>query len=145
MSTEQFITIDANDVYLYQTSAVSNYTINVILLGGNLNLQYQFTFGKDTIAQLQNYRADKMIIAADGVSINHGLTTYHYQEVDVSCQMMDRANEVIAVVDYSKIGKEGFAYIAPLDSIDILITNLDSDNVQELDAIRREEINVKQA
>lgn len=121
-----------------------NNTINVILVGGNLDLQYQFTAGNDTVVQLQKYRADKMIIATDGISAKHGLTTYHYKEVDVSRQMIERANEVIAVADDSKIGREGFAFITSLDSIDILVTNKCNTNNEEIIEIRKKDIIVEE-
>lgn len=123
---------------------VYNNSINVILLGGNLDLKYQFTFGDDTIAQLNKYRADKMILATDGISEAHGLTTYHYQEADVSRLMIERANSVIVVADHSKIGKEGFAYIAPLESIDVLVTDFSRDSAPELEAFRGKGILVEE-
>lgn len=124
---------------------VYNNTINVILLGGDLDLQYQFTYGNDTVAQLQNYRADKMIIATDGVSAKYGLTTFHNREAEVSRSMIDRSNKVIAVADYSKIGKEGFSYISTLEKIDVLVTNKHEENAEELNAIRQSGIIVKEA
>ena len=110
-----------------------------------MDLKYQFTHGSDTIEQLRKYRADKIIIATDGVSANHGLTTYHYQEADVSRHMIERANEVIAVADYSKIGKEGFAFIAALDRINALVTNASDIKQEELNDMRRKGIVVWEA
>lgn len=138
------LTVVTNSLQVAQEFVYHN-TVNVILLGGNLDLQYQFTYGNDTVAQLQKYRADKMIIATDGVSAEHGLTTYHYREADVSCQMINRVNQVVAVADYSKIGKEGFAYISPLNSIDFLVTNKNEANQDELAAIRKKGIEVELA
>jgi DeoR/GlpR family transcriptional regulator of sugar metabolism len=123
---------------------VYNNSVNVILLGGNLDLQYQFTYGTDTISQLQKYRADKMILAIDGISVKHGLSTYHYLEADVSRLMIDRANTVIAVADHSKIGKEGFSHIDPITSVDILVTGRHEENIAELDEIRIMGIDVKE-
>ncbi len=145
LASRKNLTIVTNSLQIAREFGYHN-TINVILLGGNLDFQYQFTFGNDTVAQLQKYRADKMIIATDGVSAKHGLTTYHYKEADVSCQMIDRANEVIAVADHSKIGKEGFSYICPLDIIDVLVTDKQDSNIEEeLEAIRQKGITIKEA
>jgi DeoR/GlpR family transcriptional regulator of sugar metabolism len=36
-----------------------NPTFQIILLGGNFNSQYFFTYGDDAVAQLRKYRADK--------------------------------------------------------------------------------------
>lgn len=130
------LTIVTNAMQIAQ-EFVCNKLVNLIFLGGNLDPQYQFTFGSDTLMQLQKYRADKMIIAMDGISHEHGVTTYHYQEADVSRQMIERVSEVIAVADYSKIGKEGFYPIAPFSSINTLITNESCAGAQELDRLRQ--------
>ena len=137
------LTIVTNAVQIAEEFVFNN-TVNVILLGGNMNLKYKFTFGNDTVAQLQKYRADKMVLATDGISINHGLTTYHFQEADVSRCMIERSNSVIAVADHSKIGKEGFSYIAPLDSINTLVTDSNYENAHELDAFRSKGIVVEE-
>jgi len=116
---------------------VYNNSVNVILLGGNMDLKYQYTYGNDTIAQLSKYRADKAVIAADGFSVDHGLTTYHHQEADVSRCMIERANSVIAIADHSKIGKEGFARIASFKSVDTLVTDGHPGIISELERFRR--------
>jgi len=137
------LTVVTNSVLITQEFAYNRF-VNVILLGGNLDLQYQFTFGNDTITQLQRYRADKVFISTDGLSVKHGLTTYHHQESDVSRQMVERAKKVIAVADYSKIGKEGFSNTVPISSIDVLVTNEYSANKPELDEIRQKGIVVEE-
>ena len=124
---------------------VYNNSVNVILLGGNMDLLYQYTYGNDTIAQLSKYRADKTVIAADGFSVDHGLTTYHHQEADVSRCMIERANTVIAVADHSKIGKEGFSRIAPFESVDILVTDRYPDTMSELERFRSMRVAVEEA
>ena len=107
---------------------------NVILLGGNFNPQYQFTYGEDALSQLRRYKTDKLILSADGVDSQLGLTTHHYQEADVSRAMLDRVNQSIVVADFTKIGRENFAHIAGIDRVDRLITNISADS-EELDRI----------
>ena len=108
---------------------------NVILLGGNYNPQYQFTYGEDAIQQLRLYKTYKLFLSADGVDSICGLTTHHYQEADVSRAMLERVNQTIIVADYSKIGRENFANIAPIDCVDKLITNETADK-EILDVLR---------
>ena len=119
-----------------------NPSIKVILLGGDIEFNSQFTYGNDTITQLSKYRANKYIQSIDGVSIDHGITTYHHQEVDVSRLMMERVNQVIALADHSKIGKEGFSFIAPLDSINTLITDSNELNEKVLSEIETRGVEV---
>jgi DeoR/GlpR family transcriptional regulator of sugar metabolism len=118
--------------------------INIILLGGSINTQYSFTYGDDTISQLKRYKADKLILSIDGISAGAGLTTYHFQESEVNKVMIERANNTIAAADYSKIGRESFLHVAPVDMIDYLVTN-DSANRQELDKIEAKGVEIKLA
>jgi len=133
------LTVVTNALLVAQEFVYSR-TVNVIMLGGDFDFQYQFTYGIDAINQLQKYRADKTILGTDGVGVNHGLTTYHHQEVEVSRLMIERSNEVIVVADYSKIGKEGFSNTTGISSIDTLVTNKSDANKGELDALRAQGI-----
>lgn len=134
------LTIVTNSLAVAQELSYQN-NINVILLGGSLDPRYQFTYGDDAQCQLKKYKADKMIIAVDGVSAGSGLTTYHYLEVEVSRQMIQRANQTIVVADYNKIAREGFAYIDAITSIDTLVTNKKADK-EELSRISEQGIEV---
>ena len=138
------LTVVTNALLIAQEFVYDN-SVNVILLGGNLDLQHQFVFGNDTLAQLQKYHADKMIISTDGISVKRGLTTYHHQETDVSRQMIERSNQVIAIADHSKIGREGFSYIAPLSSLHTVVADAYAGNETELEEVRKQGIEVVEA
>ncbi len=134
------LTVVTNSVMIAQELAhLQNFT--VILLGGNYNYQYQFTYGDDTISQLQRYKTDKLILSVDGISSTEGLTTHHHQEAEVDRLMLQRVNQVIVVADYSKIGRENFASIAPPDVTDILITNHTADQ-EELESLAAQGIEI---
>ena len=141
LSERHNLTVVTNSVLIAQELVCGN-MINVVLLGGNIDTQYQFTFGDDTVRQLQKYRANKVIIATDGISANNGLTTYHPKSVEVSSQMIERAYETIVVADNTKIGKEGFSFIAPISVVNVLVTNKHSENNSELEALRKKGVAV---
>ena len=133
LKKKKALTVVTNSISIAQELAhLPNF--NIILLGGSYNYQYQFTFGDDTIRQLQNYKTDKLILCVDGVSSAFGLTTQHYQEAEVNRIMLQRVNQIIVVADFSKIGRENFATIAPLEAVDTLITNRSASR-EELDSI----------
>lgn len=116
--------------------------IHIILLGGNFDPQYQFTYGDDTINQLDKYRASKLILSVDGISLNNGITTFHHLEAEVNRQMAARVNKIIIVADYTKIGRTSFAHINSIDGIDILITNQRA-NQEELNKIAKRNIEIR--
>lgn len=134
------LTVVTNSLIVAQELAqIQNF--NVILLGGNFNNQYQFTYGDDAVRQIQKYKTDKLILSVDGVSADFGLTTHHHQEAEVNRMMMERVNQVVIVADYSKIGRENFATISSLENVDMLITNSNA-NADELNNIKTKGIHV---
>ena len=94
----------------------------VVLLGGMLDGDYQFTYGDDTINHINKYMANKLIMSVDGISAG-GVTTHHHSEVETTKAMMARASYVIVVADGTKVGRTGFASICPVSEIDLLITD----------------------
>ncbi len=116
------LTVVTNSVAVAQESDRYR-NMEIVLLGGNINAQYQFTYGDDTLNQLKKYRVDKLILSVDGVSAEEGISTGFLSEAEVDRQMIRRANKVIIATDYTKIGRVSFANIDPIDSTDYLVTN----------------------
>lgn len=135
------LTIVTNSLSIAQ-EVINFNKANVILLGGNFNVQYQFTYGDDTLNQLKKYKADKLILSADGVSAEEGVTTYHYLESEVNRQMISRVNQTIVVADYTKIGRASFAHIDLIENIDFVITNKKA-SCDEIELIREKGVEVK--
>lgn len=50
--------------------------ITAILLGGEINARYQFTYGNDTLRKLGEFHADKAILSVDGICAESGISTY---------------------------------------------------------------------
>ncbi len=109
---------------------------NVILLGGELDSKYQFTYGQDAIHQLENYHASKCILSVDGVSADAGLTLYYSNEAELARKMIECSDMTIVAADSSKLGKNVFARITDASKSDILVTNK-SDNFDELAKLRK--------
>ena len=98
-------------------------TFRIILLGGEINAQYSFTYGENVKEQLARFRADWAILSIDGVCPDAGLTTYHAEEGAVDRIMMERAKRAMIVADSSKLGHESFYRISGLDGGKCLITD----------------------
>jgi DeoR family transcriptional regulator, aga operon transcriptional repressor len=69
------------------------------------------------------------------------LTDTHLLEVGLKKAVIERAQQVIAIVDGSKFGRLGLASFAAIDQISCLITD-DSAPEDILDALRRAGVNV---
>ena len=104
----------------------------LILLGGRLSGDAVFTHGKDAIRQMAQYKADKLFLSVNGVSLTSGLTTRHAMVADLFMQMIERANEVIVLADDSKFGFESFCHVCDLTAVDKIIMNETENNREAL-------------
>ncbi|MBN2072603.1 MAG: DeoR/GlpR transcriptional regulator [Actinobacteria bacterium] len=135
------LTVVTNSILIAQEAGHYR-NIHVILLGGNIDHRNQFTYGDDTINQLSRYRADKLVLSVDGISMGNGITTFSHLETEVCRQMSERVNKIIVVADYTKIGRTSFSYIKPVDGLDILVTDKKADR-DELNKISKRNIEIK--
>ncbi len=98
-------------------------TFRILLLGGECNAQYSFTYGDNAKEQLARYSADWAILSIDGVCPEAGLTTYHAEEAMIDRMMMERAKKTMVVADSSKLGRESFSKVSGLDGVDCWVTD----------------------
>lgn len=97
--------------------------VHLILLGGIYSPQQEVLVGPAALASLQGLHADKMFLGAGGLSLEVGATTATVLDAEVDRACVGISEQVIAVVDSSKIGRRGLASVVPLTEIDILITD----------------------
>lgn len=116
------ITIITNSIPIAR-ELVQQTGIKLIFLGGEVNAEAVFTYGWDAVAQLEQYKANKLILSASGLSCSAGLTTRHMEAADLLRKMIDRTQTVIAVADDTKIGFESFCHVGDLGVVDMLMTN----------------------
>jgi DeoR family fructose operon transcriptional repressor len=99
--------------------------ITVQLLGGRVRGLTQATVGEQTLRALDTMRVDVAFIGTNGVSVRHGLSTPDDDEAAVKRAMVRCADFVVVVADSSKLGREEFISFAPLNSVDVLVTDSD--------------------
>ncbi len=101
-------------------------SFRVILLGGEVNTKYKFTYGGDAQDQLSRYQADWAIMAIDGISMKKGITTYHAEEATIDRIMMKGAKQIVIAADHTKIGRAGFMKVCDcVGNITLVINRAD--------------------
>lgn len=95
----------------------------IILLGGELRPNELSTSGFLTDMGLHQFCVDKAIIGVGGITVEAGITDYHIQEGKARRLMVDAAEKVIAVTDYSKFGVNAFIHICELKRIETIVTD----------------------
>ena len=98
-------------------------SIRVVLLGGEINAQYGFTYGGDTQEQLGRYQADWVILSCEGISPRSGITTRHVEESIIDRLMIGGAKRALLAADHSKIGHVGFARVCEASGKFTLVTD----------------------
>ena len=106
-------------------------TLRVLLLGGEVNAQYGFTYGSNAQEQLSQYQAAWAILAVDGVSEACGITTYHAEEAILDRMMIDGASHALIVADSSKLERAGFSRICECGERLTLVTDSAEDGTKE--------------
>lgn len=98
----------------------------VILLGGEINAQYGFTYGGDAQDQLNRYQADWAILSVDSICAQSGITTFHAEEAVIDRMMINCAQKTLIAADYTKIGRAGFSRVCECTAPIQLITNVNA-------------------
>ena len=128
-----FINIVTNSLAV-ATVLESAPSFRVIMLGGELNTKYGFTYGDDTQEKLGRYHADWAILSVDGVDASRGITTYHAEEAVIDRMMLAGASQAVIAVDQSKLGHTGFMKVCDCSPQLQIVTNKlqDSTSAAEL-------------
>jgi DeoR family transcriptional regulator, fructose operon transcriptional repressor len=97
--------------------------VHVIILGGALKPEELCTVGPMVTRELARLSVDKLFLSAAGFDPRKGLTDPDIQEADVKEAMIMAADRVFLVADSSKWGQVALARIAPLHTVEALITD----------------------
>ena len=115
--------------------------ITVIALGGMLRESELSFIGHITEQALTEVRADKVIMGARGVSLEHGLTNDYLQETLTDRAILKIGREVIIVADHTKVNRVSTALLAQLDVMHTFVTDSKADR-KFVQALKKQRINV---
>lgn len=96
---------------------------NIIIPGGFLRRNSLSLIGATADDNFKNYFCDKLFLAVDGFNSVHGLSTPNVEEAHLNRVMIDISRQVIVVADSSKFQRRSLAFIAPVEKVDILVTD----------------------
>lgn len=119
---ELAITIITNSFLIAEElSSIPN--IKLILAGGIYNKEEFAFLGQLTANFLSNFSVDKCFLSVGGVSLNRGITDSIFDEVLVEKKLIDISDNIIVMVDSSKIENNSLIHICNLEKIDTIITD----------------------
>jgi len=97
--------------------------INLILTGGILRRKTRALIGPLAEISLAQIRVDKAFVGISAIEISQGITAPTLEEAQTKRKINEIAHKIVALTDHSKFGKRNFASVAPINSINILITD----------------------
>jgi len=100
-----------------------NPTNTVILIGGILNPDGSSVTGLLSEQVIQDLHIQKAFVSASGFSVERGLTEVHLEEAHLKKKAIESAQQVYALVDSSKLGKEDLTPFAHPEQICCLYTD----------------------
>jgi DeoR family transcriptional regulator, aga operon transcriptional repressor len=96
---------------------------NVFMPGGILRKKALSLVGVLADENFSKFYCDKLFLGVDGFDTQHGLSTPNSDEAHLNQIMINMAKKVIVVTDSRKFLRRRFAFISPLSSINVVITD----------------------
>ncbi len=118
------ITLVTNAVNLATQLALRS-NVTIIVTGGVLRTHSYELIGPLALQSLDAVRLDYAVIGAEGLSVDGGAMCHHHDEAAVGARLAEHARRVILVAAAHKLGRMSLASIAPLDQIDVVISDAD--------------------
>ena len=116
------LTVLVNSVYTLN-ELVGAPHIELITVGGSLYEPGMSFVGPLAEATLDKIHVDKVFLGVNGVT-GQGISVNNVQEAGIKAKMIGAADQVIILADASKIGVDSFAFLAPLEHVHALVTNV---------------------
>lgn len=108
---------------------LSNTEVSINLIGGELDNKRQAIHGQIAVEHIRRYQTDKAFVGVDGISIENGLSAASEKEAEITIAMSGNAQQTYLLCDSSKLGRDKYLKFAPLNIIQILVTNETSENL----------------
>lgn len=129
------ITIVTNSIRIAQYFNTAK-NITVILAGGVLRYATLSLIGSDTEKFLKRYNTNKLFISAKALSYDNGLTDINMFEVNTKRAAMENTNEVIVLLDHTKVNKTSLTKVCDIKNISkIVIDGLKEFSQEELETL----------
>jgi DeoR family fructose operon transcriptional repressor len=106
---------------------LSGSAVQINLVGGEMDQDRLAVHGKIAEEHIRRYKADKAFVGVDGISAGKGLTAHSENEAGITLAMSSCSEQTYLLCDSSKIGKDSYLQFAPLNLIQVLVTEQKTD------------------
>jgi DeoR/GlpR family transcriptional regulator of sugar metabolism len=113
----------------------------VLLPGGSLRRESLSLVGQPHDDVLERLNVQVGFLGARGLTLEEGMTDVNLNEVEMKQAMAERCRRVVGVLDSSKWGRVAAATFAPIEQIDMLISDVKAPTVL-VEQLRQQQVEV---
>lgn len=121
------LTVLTNSIKI-ATELVNKPNMTIISTGGTLMSSSLSYIGPFAERFLEQYYVDKAFISCKGIDLKRGISEIDEFQGRMKQGMIDIAQKVYVMADFSKFGVNSFTHVAPCDAIDVLIADKKADD-----------------
>jgi DeoR/GlpR family transcriptional regulator of sugar metabolism len=127
LQPNQHLTIFTNSLTI--ATLLAEHGLPVYVLGGLLRPGEMSLSGAMAQAAAEMIHVDKAFIGVGGISLQHGVTDFHLEDVALRRTMVRQAIKAYILADSSKFGVTALASLVPVHEIDAIISDSKIDEV----------------
>lgn len=102
--------------------------VEVILVGGKLSKDSQIAIGGCAINMLNDIKVDIGFLGINSIDLTNGVTDFDWEIVQIKKAMINSSRKIVAPSIYEKLNSTQRFKICDLDTIDVLITELEPED-----------------
>ena len=102
---------------------MQNPGITLIAVGGTVDGVEKSTYGPECEREFEKYYPDTAFLSINAVNYQDGFTDFRFLEMGIIRLLAERAKEVVAVMDSTKIGKRSRKKVLDLKQADRMVTD----------------------
>ncbi|KGX94015.1 cytochrome C [Pontibacillus halophilus JSM 076056 = DSM 19796] len=95
----------------------------ILFIGGEVSVEHLRVSGSIAEKMMEDFYVNKAFIAADGVHIDHGVTSYDPNKALFTKKLMEQSEQNYIMADSSKVGLRTYVKMATLDDIHTIVSN----------------------
>lgn len=115
------LTVITNSLPVVQELIDTDFQLYII--GGRIRHDEGAISGAVSMFEMSSFHINKAFIGAGGITLKNGISDFDIEESLVRRKIIEQSGEVFLAADSSKFGRDVLARIAPLDSVDLIITD----------------------
>jgi len=129
------LTVISNSLPVINTLS-STPSVDLIVIGGSFRQSELSMVGPAAVDAIMNFRADHVFMGVRAVDVRNGFTGDAIDEAMTDRAILEIGSHAVVLADSTKFGGVSTVFLAPIDAVDLLITDggLDAGTVEAVAA-----------